>query len=432
MKRIRRRSAVALALVLALLAGLGVYIRRFFLRGGEWIDFWSSQEVYRTGMLASGTVKDRNGLILSEIRDGVRVYGETGDLRTACLHVLGDREGNIGTGALSRFAGYLSGYETLPGMPAGERILTLSVDAALNRTAMEALGARKGAVLVSNYRTGEILCMYSSPSYDPDYGFDPRDDWYEGVYLNRCLSATYPPGSVFKLVTAAAAIENLESLDTRFIKVSGSIMRCSDIHRTQTFEQALANSCNCAFGVMSLELGGETLAEYARRYGLSSPVSVSGIPLTTGKVEAAPAESAALAWSGVGQSTDMICPAAMLRYVGAIANGGDAMELTLLTGQWSQRTQLLRYSTAGKLKRMMRYNVEATYGTENYPGLKLCAKSGTAELGNGESHAWFVGFLDDSAHPYAFTVIIEEGGGGQRNAGPVANTVLQAAVARYS
>ena len=77
---------------------------------------------------------------------------------------------------------------------------------------------------------------------------------------------------------------------------------------------------------------------------------------------------------------------------------------------------------------MMHYNVVYSYGQWNFPNLDLCAKTGTAEVGDGTSHAWFAGFLADEAHPYAFVVIVEHGGGGLGNAGPVANALLQAAV----
>ena len=80
---------------------------------------------------------------------------------------------------------------------------------------------------------------------------------------------------------------------------------------------------------------------------------------------------------------------------------------------------------------MMSYNVAAHYsGDSNFPVLNLCAKTGTAELGDGTSHAWFAGFLQDEEHPYAFVVMIEQGGGGLSAAGSLANTLLQAAVNR--
>ena len=77
---------------------------------------------------------------------------------------------------------------------------------------------------------------------------------------------------------------------------------------------------------------------------------------------------------------------------------------------------------------MLRNNVVNNYGEGNFPGLSLCAKSGTAEVGDGTSHAWFTGFLDDEEHPYAFIVLVENGGGGAKVAGPVANRVLQAVI----
>ena len=119
----------------------------------------------------------------------------------------------------------------------------------------------------------------------------------------------------------------------------------------------------------------------------------------------------------------------MLRYVSAIANDGSVVEPSLLLDTPSgSNTNLLSATTANKLRDMMNYNVSAHYGTNRFPGLNLCAKTGTAEVGDGTSHAWFTGFLLDDAHPYAFVVLVENAGGGLTNAGAVANTVLQAAV----
>jgi peptidoglycan glycosyltransferase len=119
----------------------------------------------------------------------------------------------------------------------------------------------------------------------------------------------------------------------------------------------------------------------------------------------------------------------MLRFVSGIANGGTAEEQTLLYGRSSGSDRIMKTSTAETLAKMMNYNVYYTYGEDNYPGLELCAKSGTAEVGGGaDPHAPFVGFIRDENHPYAFVVIVENGGSGSRTAGRVANAVLQAAV----
>ncbi|NLH01588.1 MAG: penicillin-binding protein, partial [Clostridiales bacterium] len=133
-------------------------------------------------------------------------------------------------------------------------------------------------------------------------------------------------------------------------------------------------------------------------------------------------------WMGIGQYNDLVTPIAMLRFVSAVANEGVAKEPVLLKRGNSGGTRLLKKETAAEIKEMMSYNVSYAYGAGRFPNLKICAKSGTAEVGEGASHSWFVGFLDDSENPLAFTVVIERGGGGLANAGAVANAVLQAAV----
>ena len=120
----------------------------------------------------------------------------------------------------------------------------------------------------------------------------------------------------------------------------------------------------------------------------------------------------------------------MLRLVSAIACGGTFREPTLLLDNRNGKTELLDEDTADRLRDLMSYNVQSHYGTWNFPGLNLCAKTGTAEVGDGTSHAWFTGFLLDEAHPYAFVVLVENGGGGLNVAGPIANAVLQEAVKR--
>lgn len=435
MKKIKRRAWSALLLALALLFGTGVYVWRFAHSYRQWINFSANENLFQNGTLALGTVTDRNGVVLAAVSDGKRVFADSAATRTACLHAVGDAAGNIGTGALTAFADRLTGYSLLTGATSqGGGTVTLSLDERLNRMAWNALAGRRGAVLLMNYKTGELLCMVSSPSYDPNVGFDATNTWYEGVWLNRCLSAAYTPGSVFKLVTLAAAVEHIRDLDARRFTCTGSVtvdgneLVCSGVHGEQTVEQALANSCNCAFAELSLELGGETLRQYAERFGLTRQLQVSGIWTAAGRFEASPAGSADLAWSGIGQSTDLVSPVALLRLVAAIANGGTAREPSLLHGVSGGSARLMRADTAQRLAAMMHYNVVSSYGAWNFPNLDLCAKTGTAEVGDGTSHAWFAGFLNDAAHPYAFAVIVEHGGGGLSNAGPVANALLQSAV----
>ena len=217
MKKIERRAFICLALALLLAAGLGFFLVKYFLDGGSWASSAFNRHLYNSsGQLASGTVLDRDGDVLSEVVDGQRTYYDNATVRKATLHAVGDLQGNIGTGALNAFADKLTGYSLLNGAFGAQRgnDLYLTIDARYNYTAYEALGGKSGTVAVYNYETGEILCMVSAPSYDPLNV--PEDittnDRYKGAYLNRFLSSTFTPGSVYKTVTLAAALEEIPDL----------------------------------------------------------------------------------------------------------------------------------------------------------------------------------------------------------------------------
>ena len=438
MKKIKRRAYSALLIAGMLIIGMVIYLLRLADDGEAWATFRANRTVYHNGVLNVGTVYDRNGKILAHAGNGVHGYAEDWSTRISSLHVVGDYAGNIGMGAINAFSGELVNYSFINGTYSPDGTggkVTLSIDSKLNITAYNALAGRKGAVCVYNYETGEILCMVSSPSYDPN-GSPPTG--VDGIYLNRALGSTYTPGSVFKIVTLAAAIENISDLNSRSFSCSGSVqvggntVTCSGWHGSQTIEQAFANSCNCAFAELSLELGANTLYKYANDYGLLSSLDCSGINTAAGSFEKAEAGSSNLAWSGIGQYNDLVSPFSMMRLSGAIASGGSAVDPTLLikSGPFNfspDSEKLIKSSTAKRLGEMMSYNVTYSYGTWNFPGLDLCAKTGTAEVGSGNSHSWFTGYLK-SGKPLAFAVIVENGGSGLSAAGGVANTVLQEAV----
>jgi Cell division protein FtsI/penicillin-binding protein 2 len=290
-------------------------------------------------------------------------------------------------------------------------------------------------VMISNYKTGEILCMVSSPSVDPlDNDTEPED----GAYINRCISAAFTPGSTFKLVTSAAALENYPNLDsfsfccTGEYDVAGVKIKCTTAHGTENFEQALANSCNCAFANLTVALGQDTMVKYVSDYGFLEDHSINDIPTVKGNYPTEFVGDPELAWSGIGQSIDQVCPYSMLRYVSAIACGGTFPEPTLvLSDSEPQMTSLVNPDTARKMQKLMRNNVISHYdGEVNFPGLDLCAKTGTAETGTGTSHSWFTGYLQDDEHPYAFVSIVENGGYGLWTAGIMMNDILQYAVSR--
>lgn len=424
MKKVKRRATAALLIAALLVVGLAVYLVRLADDGGAWASYFS-------GGTPGGTILDRNGVVLYSSDEDGYSFAEDWSTRVSCYHLLGDPNGNVRTGALRQFRDRLAGYSFVEGATSGKTI-SLSVDSTLNVTAYSALAGRSGAVMLMDYTTGEVLCMVSSPGDDPE---NPSSEPADGTYLNKCLSSSFTPGSVFKLVTLAAAIDNIPDLFERSLWcegemiVDGALLTCTGNHGSQTIEQALANSCNCAFGTLALELGPELMAEYAEKLGMTASLQLDGMDVLPGSFTKGEAGSVGLAWSGVGQYEDLVCPYAMLRYVSAIANGGSVYEPTLLGhGSLDRETELLSAETAQRIAEMMNYNVQNAYGSWVFPGLDVSAKTGTAEVGDGTSHAWMTGFLNDPAHPYAFVVILEHAGGGLANAGPVANTVLQAAV----
>lgn len=420
-----------LLLAALVVCGMGVYLVRYVEHGKDWALYFS-----RANSGASGQLTDRNGIVLAYFDETNRVYSPDRITRAANYHVTGDYWGRTGTGILSRLMDTNGGFSLLTGTThsMSNKQLSLTYDARLNDVIYKAIGEwASGCMMVCNYRTGELLGMVSTPSVDP---LDTKGEQRDGAFINRCISASFTPGSIFKLVTAAAAIERLSDLDNRRwycedeYKIAGVPFRCVADHYTQDFEQALANSCNVAFAQIAVALGQNTMIDYVRKYGFLDNHSIDGITTAKGSYPLEFVGDPETGWSGIGQSTDMVVPYSMLRFLCAVANHGMLVEPHFLPDDTPQITELVRPATADRLKRMMRQNAVWHYDSDNlFPGLNICAKTGTAELGEGvEDHSWFVGFLDDEAHPYAFVTLIEHGGFGLTRAGRITNEVLQWAV----
>lgn len=447
---------MCLILALALTAGLAVFAVLWLVNGGSWVSASFNRHLYSSGgALLSGRVLDRDGDVLSWVENGKRTYYDGATVRKATLHAVGDLQGKIGTSALSSFADQLTGYNPITGAWTSEHggnDLYLTIDARYNYAAYNALNGRKGAVMVYNYKTGEVLCMVSSPAYDP---LDVPDDLetnerYEGVYLNRCLSATYPPGSTFKTVTLAAAIEHIDDLFSRTWTCTGSTqigeetVTCPYAHGEMDIGEAFTSSCNGVFGQLAVELGEDVLEKYAKKAGLANSYSLNGIPTTASTFDLEGLTDGQLAWAGIGQYHDMVNPCAMMVYMGAIANGGKAAQPKLIAKVerpmaldsglgWTKYTgRLIDADTAQTLADMMSANVTNGYGAGSFPNMDVCAKSGTAEVAQGEKpHAWFAGFLRNADAPYAFVAVVENGGYGTSTAGSVAAAVLDVMVNGY-
>lgn len=430
MKKLEGRALMCIALAAVLIIGLCVFIAKLAIHGDDWASFYANAHVYSQGRLAVGTVYDRNGNVLLENDEEGPHYNEDEGIRRGTFHVVGDKNMNISTAVNYAFRSDIIGYNFITGTNGSifldNRTLNLTIDGDVSKTAYEALNGRNGLVGVYNWRTGEIICMTSNPSLDPEAD-NQGVEAESGTYLNKVLSSADTPGSIFKLVTTKAALENIQGIDDWSFRCTGSYtidgerITCSSAHGTVNIYSALANSCNCAYASLAVELGSDIMNQTVEQLGLTSSYDINGIKSKTGSFNFDTYDYN-LGWAGVGQFEDQVNPLSMMVYVGAIACGGTAAEPYLLEGTGSDQVELLSSDTAAQLKEMMRNNVVSNYGDGNYPGLELHAKSGTAEGAKGTvPDAWFCGFSGD----YAFIVCVENGGYGSSVAGPVANKVLQ-------
>ena len=448
MKKLQRRTLFVLLFILALAAGTVVLCAFYVKDGAQWASFYGNQHVYTNGRIASGSIQDRNGTTLFDCAEGQ--YSDDKTTRISTLHAIGDKQGNINTGAKNLFADQLVGFSLITGTSGTGNTIKLTLDANLNNAAYQAMAGRKGVAALYNYETGEILCMLSTPSFDPADDAEAAkvaagDSNYDGAYLNRFLSGTYTPGSTFKLVTAAAALETLHNEDsfsytcTGSLTLNGEKITCPSVHGTQDFATALANSCNGAFATLATQVGGKTLEKYAKEAGLTSKVNVNGLNTAAGSFTAGTSDNE-VGWSGVGQYKDLVNPCAELTLMGCIAQGGSAATPRLLKSVTSSKGLPVAHvttetskigwkaDTCDKIRTLMHNNVTSNYSKNlDFGGLNVCAKSGTAEVGTSKPHAWFVGFVEDSAYPYAFVVVVENGGWGSSVAGGVAASLLKAA-----
>ena len=445
MKQVCRRTVLVLILVLALAAGMVFFCVEYVTQGRSWAAFSANDHNYTDGRLSTGEILDRYGKSLYDA--AADSYAEDWLTRVSTLHLVGDRHHNISTSVGATRQEELVGFHPLTGTTTGGNRIYLTIDSELNELAYGSLAGYKGTVAVYNYKTGEVLCMVSAPAFDPLYVTEVADgdSSMEGAYLNRALSATFTPGSVFKVVTAAAALENLPDVESRTFTCTGSVqigddtITCPEVHGELDFYGAFAHSCNCVFAELAVELGADTMEEYARKAGLTQSLSLGDISTAAGSYEKSD-KSWEVGWSGVGQYNDLICPGNMMVLMGAIANDGKAVlphfihrettraGLPLLSEGKHRGASTFDRDTCRTLQKMLANNTAEVYG-DMFGGLNVCAKSGTAEVGSTvQPHSWFAGYLDDADHPLAFAALVENGGSGQGTAGWIVSQVLQLAV----
>lgn len=449
MNRIMRRARILLVLVLVIALGISLFAADYLINARDWVLFPGSPHLYNAGNLGCGIVTDRDGVLLMDMRDQ-RVYADNDVLRQSTVHWLGDRKGHISAPALSNYAMQIAGFDVINGVytyggTAGKAQVTLS--ARVQMAALNAMAGQKGTVAVFNYKTGEIICAVTTPTFDPESPPDITQDTtgtLDGVYLNRFVQSVYIPGSIFKIATTAAALEAIpDALELRFqcegsMQIGADFVTCTGTHGDISLKEAFAYSCNCAFAQLSLKLGDETLDRYIRQFGILESIRFDGITTASGNVQILNQAPVQVAWSGIGQHKDQVNACAFMTFVGAIANDGVVTNPYLVSkitvgnsttykADYPADRRIMSSTTAAILQEFMRNNVQTIYKDDYFPGLTICAKSGTAEVGAGLlPNGTFAGFSSDPNVPLAFMIVVESSSAGSSGCLPILSEVLSA------
>lgn len=333
--------------------------------------------------------------------------------------------------------------------PSGGNVV-LTIDPTVQRVAYDALTAKHyaGAVVAIKPATGEILAMASTPSYDPtplaDHNANvQKKAWTDytqaapPVLINRAISATYPPGSTFKLVDVSAALQDGFTPDTPLpassqITLPGTTARLENYAgtpcgagATATMADALARSCNTAFATLAEQVGEQKLRRQAEAFGIGEADEQIPLPVSPSSIGRIP-DTPALMQSGIGQRDVRLTPLQNAEIAATIANGGSRMaphlvkeiqapDLTTLdTTQPQMLNQAIPAGVAATITQMMVGSEERTLGGGKISGVQIASKTGTAEHGANPKetppHAWYVAFAPAENPQVAVAVLVENGG----------------------
>ena len=468
MKQLRRSMRiVAMVLVLMILLPI-VYGGYSLIRYGT---RWRTSE-YNTSLrslksqVTAGDIVDRNGVMLATTVVSQDALGETvrtrryaadERIRRAVVHVVGDTKNTVKNAAESFMAEYLYGANisyterltqlSNTGSLRGDDV-QLTIDSQLSAYIASVFPAgHSGAVVVMNYKTGEIYAEMSFPNYDPQ--LTQTVSVYQA--LNRATRWLSAPGSTFKIVTLVSALKNMPDAASHAITCTGGVIfgeherNVMDYgmtaHGTVNLKSAFAQSCNSTFAVLAVELGDKAMRRTAQDFGVGDDFTFRDLVVENSAYAktSAPLMGADLAWTGAGQNELALTPLHMCMIASAVANDGVMMEPRLLLSARSAtgverrafepkvyRTAMTPEIAATARSYMLSVVTNGTGRSAQVPGLMICGKTGTAEMDTQEKdNAWFVGFIDNDALPFAVCVAVEEAGTGGSVAAPIAQQIFR-------
>ena len=336
--------------------------------------------------------------------------------------------------------------------------LTLTIDARLQRVVAESLGGKKGSVCLLDLDQGEVLALASKPDFDPNIFVSPAQsaermslimNQGDTPLLNRGVSAGVPPGSVFKLVTALAALETGKITPETTLGCSGSFRltpnsrsyKCwnDSGHGFINLYEAIERSCNVYFYQAGLRTGAKNLAYYARELGLGKMIEIELPSVAEGFIPDEEWKRKQLhdAWYdgetlnfAIGQGFVLVTPLQLVRLVGIIAKEGEIPEVHIVKNghvKPKRHHASIHPENIRLLKKAMLRVVNSDHGTGQLARVdffKIAAKTGTAQVPPKEPHSWFCGFFPYENPRYALVVFIEHGGSGGYHAAPIAKKIV--------
>ncbi|SFG36870.1 peptidoglycan glycosyltransferase [Desulfotomaculum arcticum] len=453
---VRRLAYVILAGLVAICVYLALipYYLKHTPGGGALTD---PRIAARENMIQRGTIFDREGRVLARSvpqTDGgfVREYS----LGSYASHIIGYYSIKAGSAGLEKTRAsvllglnegnpFYSLMNRVTGKPGVGNDMILTIDADLQQYVATLLDGQKGAAVVLNPATGEILASASYPRFDPakvtDYLNQP-----DSPLLDRALQGAYPPGSIFKIVTAAGILTDLPGMTDETIQcngeleVNGFILKDNAVHGNVDFKEAFTRSCNVAFGRYGLALGAKDFVKQAGAFGIGVSPDFP-LPLYQGYLPRVDElDGPALASSAIGQGKVLVSPLQAALVAGAVANGGEIMKPYLISrysgpGGFEKTFKPEKWlvpmtpAVAGVLKDEMIAVVQSGTGkAAALPGITVAGKTGSAENPHGQSHAWFVGFAPAEQPRVVVAVVLENQGSGGAKAAPLAGEILRRAL----
>lgn len=400
-----------------------------------------------------GTIYDSNGLVLAEtVTDDngntKRVYSQ-GKLYS---HVIGYYSQVYGKSLIEKeFDGYLLGKGDISLFPGDKKKgfdLNLTIKNSLQKYAYEQMRGRRGALVALDPNTGAVLAMVSLPDFEPESA--SLESSWNGIVedkasplLSRAIQGLYPPGSTYKIVTAAAAYEN--GMSGEIFEDTGSFS-VGDVtvenynkkaYGEITLEKGFQVSSNQIFCTVGYNLGSETILSIAERFGINSEPEFD-LEMSESQIQYKKMTDTDAALVSIGQGQLLVTPMHMAQICSAVANGGKMLRPYLVESVTKNNTDVFRAGIenlgqainaecAEYLKQQMVDVVKTGTGSRAaISGITVAGKTGTAENETDKDHAWFVGFAPSDAPEIAIAVILEyDGRSGGDVAAPIAGNVMR-------